>query len=55
MEFHLQDVFSNTGWIIELPIRTSVGKRNTRKYYCPKGRIKHTKTYKYFGVDLMNV
>jgi hypothetical protein len=58
MEFHLQDVFSNAGWIIELPIILKGGKNgknNTRKYYCPKGRIKHTKTYKDFGVDIFDL
>jgi hypothetical protein len=58
MEFYLQDVFSNAGWIIELPIimnSKNGGKRSTRKYYCPKGRIKHSKTYKDFGVDVANV
>ena len=58
MEYHLQDVFSNTGWIIELPIILKggkTGKNNTRKYYCPKGRIKHTKTYKDFGVDIVDL
>ena len=58
MEFHLQDVFSNTRWIIELPIILKggkSGKNNTRKYYCPKGRIKHTKTYKDFGVDVFDL
>ena len=58
MEYHLQDVFSNTCWIIELPVRLKggkSGKNNTRKYYCPKGRIKHTKTYKDFGVDVFDL
>lgn len=58
MEYHLQDVFSNSSWIIELPIRLkggNSGKNNTRKYYCPKGIIKHTKTYKDFGVDVFDL
>lgn len=58
MEFHLHNLFSNTGWIIELPIRLKggkSGKNNTRKYYFPKGIIKHTKTYKDFGVDVFDL
>lgn len=51
MSYHLKDVFENMGWIIELPIATKGGKRNTRKYYCPRGRIIHNKTYKDFGID----
>ena len=51
MSYHLKDVFSNTDWIIELPLRMNGGKRTTRKYYCPTGRIRHNKTYKDFGVD----
>jgi len=55
MEHHLSNLFSNTGWIIELPIITKGGKQKSRKYYCPKTRIKHNITYKDFGVDITNI
>ena len=58
MEYHLDNLFSNTSWIIELPVMLKggkSGKNNTRKYYCPKGIIKHTKTYKDFGVDVFDL
>jgi len=55
MEHHLTNLFSNTGWIIELPIITKGGKQKSRKYYCPKTRIKHNITYKDFGVDITNI
>jgi len=55
MSYHLRDVFENSDWIIELPFRiTNGGRKNTRKYYCPKGRIIHNKTYKDFGIDVTN-
>ena len=55
MEYHLKEVFSNENWIIELPLSVKGGNRNTRKYYCPKGRIKHYKSYKNFGVGVDDV
>jgi len=55
MEHHLSKLFSNTGWIIELPIITKGGKQKSRKYYCPKTRIKHNITYEDFGVDITNI
>jgi hypothetical protein len=54
-EHHLSKLFSNTGWIIELPIITKGGKQKSRKYYCPKTRIKHNITYKDFGIDITNL
>ena len=55
MEHHLRDVFSNTDWAIDIPFLIKGGKRNTKKYYCPKGRIRHTKTCKDFGVDVNDI
>jgi hypothetical protein len=55
MEHHLSNLFSNTGWIIELPIIIKGGKQKSRKYYCPKTRIKHNITYKDFGIDITNI
>jgi hypothetical protein len=55
MEHHLSNLFSNTGWIIELPIITKGGKQKSMKYYCPKTRIKHNITYKDFGIDITNI
>jgi hypothetical protein len=57
MTYHLNDVFENTDWVIELPITPLVGggKRNTRKYYCPKNRIRYNKTYKDFGVRALDM
>ena len=61
MSYHLKDVFDNTDWMIELPIETKGvggrrgGGKKSRKYYCPKGRIIHNKTYKDLGVDLNDV
>jgi hypothetical protein len=54
MYYYLQDVFDNKNWIIEIPLRQTGGKRNTRKYYCPKCRIKRNITYKDFGIDETN-
>jgi hypothetical protein len=54
MSHYLKDVFENTNWIIELPIAMNGGRRHTRKYYCPRGRIAHKMTYKDFGIDLSN-
>ena len=52
MIYYLEDKFSNSDWIIELPIRITGGrKRTTKKYYCPKGRIFFNKTYRDFGID----
>ena len=57
MSYHLKDVFGNNDWIIELPVvndfltgGVSSGKRTTRKYYFPRGRIIHKKTYRDIGV-----
>jgi hypothetical protein len=55
MEHHLSNLFSNTGWIIELPIIIKGGKQKSRKYFCPKTRINHNITYKDFGVDITNI
>ena len=55
MEHHLHDLFSNKDWVIDIPFLIKGGKRNTKKYYCPKGRIRHTKTYKDFGVDVNDI
>jgi len=55
MSHHLIDVFGNTEWIISLPLPIVGGKRNTRKYYCPIGRITHNKTYKDFGINIENL
>lgn len=54
MSHYLKDVFENTEWIIELPIAMNGGRRRTRKYYCPRGRIAHKITYKDFGIDMAN-
>lgn len=54
MSHYLKNVFENTNWIIELPIVMNGGRRHTRKYYCPRGRIAHKMTYKDFGIDLSN-
>lgn len=54
MSHYLKDVFENTNWLIELPIAVNGGRRHTRKYYCPRGRIAHKMTYKDFGIDLSN-
>ena len=52
MNNHLKDVFSNTDWIIPLPISEMVrgGKRKTSKYYCPKGKIYTSHTCRNLGV-----
>jgi hypothetical protein len=59
MSYHLKDVFDNTDWIIELPVNMNGGgKRSTRKsqkYYCPRGRIRHNKTYKDFGIRATDI
>jgi hypothetical protein len=69
MKFILKYVFYNENWIIHFPLEMSGGnskirnknnktsnKNNkTRKYYCPKGRIKHYKSYKNFGVGVDDV
>jgi hypothetical protein len=55
MEHYLEDVFSNANWIIELPVVIRGGRKNTQKYYCPKGRIRHNRTYKDFGVGMLDV
>jgi hypothetical protein len=55
MTYHLKDVFENTNWVIDLPIAIiGSNKQNTRKYYCPKGRILYNKTYKDFGINVSN-
>jgi hypothetical protein len=56
MSYQLKDVFDNMDWVIKLPITIMTGgKRNTRKYYCPKGRILRNKTCKDFGINLANI
>lgn len=55
MEYHLKDVFSNANWVIDMPLYNKGGNRSTRKYYCPKGRIRHYITYKNFGVDVHDI
>jgi len=55
MTYHLKGVFSNNEWMIDLPISMSGGKNKTRKYYLPKGKIRHTRTYKDLGIDSMHV
>ena len=66
MSFHLKDVFDNNDWIMDLPLVNGLSgglrgnksgningeNRTTRKYYCPRGRIMHKKTYRDFGVDM---
>jgi hypothetical protein len=55
MSYHLKDVFDNMDWSIKLPIGVmNGGRRNTRKYYCPKGRIMRNKTCKDFGINASN-
>ena len=54
MSHYLKDVFENTNWIIELPIAMNGGRRHTRKYYCPRGRIAHKTRTKDFGIDMSN-
>lgn len=54
MSHYLKDVMDNAEWIIELPIEMNGGRRHTRIYYCPRGRIAHKMTYKDFGIDLSN-
>ena len=58
MEHFLKGVFSNTDWVIDLPILSSGGGGNTRKrrYYCPKGKVlRNGGTQKTPIVDAMNV
>jgi len=55
MAHYLRDIFDNTNWIIELPIRMSGGRKNTRKYYCPKSKIRHSKTFRDFGVSVLDI
>jgi hypothetical protein len=55
MEYYLESVFSNANWIIDIPTIIKGGKKNTQKYYCPKGRIRHNRTYKDFGVDILDM
>ena len=55
MKYYLKDVFSNTNWIIDIPTIIKGGKKSTRKYYCPKGRIHHYRTYNDLGVDILDV
>ena len=47
----LKGVFHNTDWVIDLPISTEGGKSKSRKYYCPKGKIRYTRTFRNFGID----
>lgn len=55
MKYYLNDVFSNTDWIIELPVTTRGENINTRKYYCPKGRIRNNRKYTDLGVGVDDV
>ena len=52
MAHYLRDVFDNTNWIIELPISMSGGRKNTRKYYCPKSKIRHSTPFNLSIADL---
>jgi hypothetical protein len=51
MSYHLKEVFENMDWIIELPISTFGGLKNTRKYYYHKCKIIYNKI---FGIDDIN-
>lgn len=55
MKYYLKDVFSNTDWIIELPVTTRGGNINTRKYYCPTSQIFHNRKYTDLGVGVDDV
>jgi hypothetical protein len=55
MKYYLNDVFSNTDWIIELPVTTRGENINTQKYYCPYGLIFHNRKYTDLGVDVDDV
>jgi hypothetical protein len=58
MEHFLKGVFSNTDWVIDLPIPLSGGggKTCTRRYYCPRGRVlRNGGTQKTSLVDSMDV
>jgi hypothetical protein len=58
MEHSLKGVFSNTYWIIDLPIVSSGGggKPRARRYYCPKGRVlRNGGTKRTCLVDAMDV
>ena len=63
IHYFLKDVFSNTDWILPLPIRSSVisigGKqkqiKTSKYYYCPRGKILYNKTYRDFGVNVNDV
>jgi hypothetical protein len=55
MSYHLKDIFSNTDWIIELPIVKKGGgikknKKSRRKYYIPKSNVRLNQTYKDLGI-----
>jgi hypothetical protein len=51
MKYHLHDVFSNSGWIIELPLSTKGGKRMTKKRRLNRVSMRTT-IYKKRGVSL---
>jgi len=55
MSYHLNDVFENSDWIIDLPITLHGGNKKTRKYYCPKGFNTYNKSYRDFGIDITNM
>ena len=48
---HLKGIFHNTDWVIDLPLSTVGGKLKSRKYYCPKRQIRHTRAFRDFGID----
>lgn len=51
MYTQLKDVFSNKDWIMPIQTNTiSGGKKKTKKYYCPKGKISYMFTHKNLGV-----
>jgi hypothetical protein len=56
MSYYFSDVFDNKKWVIELSneIKYS-GGNSRRKYYCPKGRILRNKTYKDFGIRVIDI
>lgn len=55
MKYHMKHFFVNTDWMIELPVCIERYKKNTRKYYCPKGYFRHSKPYIDIGIDMEHV
>jgi hypothetical protein len=55
MSYHLNDVFENSDWIIDLPITLHGGNKKTRKYYCPKVFNMYNKSCRDFGIDITNM